>query len=91
MLNDNVYYLKKYVHILNCSVFSLQIISEVADSGKLVPGVARLKALNDRVALARSLLADTGMLVAREDLALEAAFWAQLPGNFPFPGRERRP
>ena len=23
------------------------------------------------------------MLVAREDLALEAAFWAQLPGNFP--------
>ena len=29
-----------------------------------------------------SLLADTGMTVAREDLALEAAFWAQLPGNF---------
>ena len=28
------------------------------------------------------LLADTGMTVAREDLALEAAFWAQLPGNF---------
>ena len=27
-------------------------------------------------------LADTGMTVAREDLALEAAFWAQLPGNF---------
>ncbi|WP_408908359.1 hypothetical protein [Variovorax paradoxus] len=22
------------------------------------------------------------MVVAREDLALEAAFWAQLPGNF---------
>ncbi len=68
--------------------FSLQIISEVADSGKLVPGVARLKALNDRVALARSFLADTGMLVAREDLALEAAFWAQLPGNFPFRPRK---
>ena len=28
------------------------------------------------------MLADTGMIVAREDLALEAAFWAQLPGNF---------
>jgi type IV secretion system protein VirB4 len=68
--------------------FSLQIISEVADSGKLLPGVARLKALNDRVALARSFLADTGMLVAREDLALEAAFWAQLPGNFPFRPRK---
>ena len=38
--------------------------------------------LNDHVALARALLADTGMTVAREDLALEAGFWAQLPGNF---------
>jgi type IV secretion system protein VirB4 len=40
------------------------------------------------VALARSLLADTGMTVAREDLALEAAFWAQLPGNFPMRPRK---
>ena len=47
-----------------------------------VSGGGRLKPLNDHIALARSLLADTGMLVAREDLALEAAFWAQLPGNF---------
>jgi type IV secretion system protein VirB4 len=44
--------------------------------------------LNDHVALARSLLADTGMTVAREDLALEAAFWAQLPGNFPMRPRK---
>ena len=28
------------------------------------------------------------MLVAREDLALEAAFWAQLPGNFPLRPRK---
>ena len=48
----------------------------------------RLKALNDHIALARSILADTGMLVAREDLALEAAFWAQLPGNFPLRPRK---
>lgn len=50
----------------------------------LEPGSAShgLGVLNDYVALARSLLADTGMTVAREDLALEAAFWAQLPGNF---------
>ena len=32
----------------------------------------------------------TGMTVAREDLALEAAFWAQLPGNSRT-GPERRP
>jgi type IV secretion system protein VirB4 len=62
--------------------FSLQVIADVPDVGVDQPG-ARLKALNDSIALARSALADTGMLVAREDLALEAAFWAQLPGNFP--------
>lgn len=45
-------------------------------------GVGQLKRLNDDVALARTILADCGMAVAREDLALEAAFWAQLPGCF---------
>jgi type IV secretion system protein VirB4 len=43
---------------------------------------AAIGQLQDDVALARSLLADCGMTVAREDLALEAAFWAQLPGAF---------
>ena len=62
--------------------FSLQVIADVPDAGTDQPG-PRLKALNDSIAAARSALADTGMLVAREDLALEAAFWAQLPGNFP--------
>ncbi|HVW69144.1 MAG TPA: VirB4 family type IV secretion/conjugal transfer ATPase [Steroidobacteraceae bacterium] len=57
--------------------FCLQVLADVASEG-----AGRLRALNDHVALARSLLADTGMTVAREDLALEAAFWAQLPGNF---------
>jgi type IV secretion system protein VirB4 len=62
--------------------FSLQVIADVADGDAGAVG-ARLKALNDSIAMARSALADTGMLVAREDLALEASFWAQLPGNFP--------
>ena len=60
--------------------FSLQVMSDVAAADE--HSIRRLKVLNDHVALARSLLADTGMTVAREDLALEAAFWAQLPGNF---------
>ncbi len=60
--------------------FSLQVMADLPEPP--VPGAQRLKSLNDSVALARSLLADTGMLVAREDLALEAAFWSQLPGNF---------
>jgi type IV secretion system protein VirB4 len=64
--------------------FTLQVLADVDAS----VGGGRLKTLNDRVALARSLLADTGMLVAREDLALEAAFWAQLPGNFPLRPRK---
>ena len=63
--------------------FSLQVLADVTELDDRAPAGGRLKALNDHVALARSLLADTGMLVAREDLALEAAFWAQLPGNFP--------
>jgi len=51
-----------------------------------VPAVARpdatLAQLNDDVAVARTLLSDAGLTVAREDLALEAAYWAQLPGAF---------
>jgi type IV secretion system protein VirB4 len=60
---------------------SLQVLAEV-DAPDESPPARRLKALNDHVAVARSYLADTGMTVAREDLGLEAAFWAQLPGNF---------
>ncbi|MFV7425593.1 VirB4 family type IV secretion/conjugal transfer ATPase, partial [Stenotrophomonas geniculata] len=39
-------------------------------------------ALADHLAKARGVLADSGLVVAREDLGLEAAFWAQFPGNF---------
>jgi type IV secretion system protein VirB4 len=62
--------------------FCLQVLADIDSDSVTATGPERLKVLNDRVALARSLLADTGMTVAREDLALEAAFWAQLPGNF---------
>ena len=61
--------------------FCLQVFAEIDSQGPAA-AVERMKLLNDRVALARGMLADTGMNVAREDLALEAAFWAQLPGNF---------
>ncbi len=57
--------------------FTLQVLSDPADAEE-----RRMTRLNDHVALARALLADTGMTVAREDLGMEAAFWAQLPGNF---------
>jgi len=66
--------------------FTLQIMADV-DEGHDEPAL-RLKALNDHTATARALLADTGMLVAREDLALEAAFWAQLPGYFAMRARK---
>src|SRR6516162_6367438 len=80
--------------------FSLQVMADDEDSGRerangssavLDPrliDIRRMKRLNDHVALARAKLADTGMTVAREDLALEAAFWAQLPGNFPMRPRK---
>lgn len=38
--------------------------------------------LADHLSKARAILADSGLVVAREDLGLEAAFWAQFPGVF---------
>jgi type IV secretion system protein VirB4 len=61
---------------------SLQVMADLPSEAAESPNSIRLKPLNDNTAAARTLLADTGMLVAREDLALEAAFWAQLPGYF---------
>jgi len=60
---------------------SLQVLTEPNTAGEQADG-QRIQELNDAVAAARSVLGDTGMVVAREDLALEAAYWAQLPGNF---------
>jgi type IV secretion system protein VirB4 len=68
--------------------FTLQVLTGAADRKSVVTDEDRLKALNDDVALARAMLADTGMTTAREDLALEAAFWAQLPGAFSFRPRK---
>jgi type IV secretion system protein VirB4 len=68
--------------------FTLQVL---ADPSARAPGESdaqRMVRLNDHVARARALLADAGMTVAREDLALEAAFWAQLPGNFAYRPRK---
>ena len=45
-------------------------------------------ALADHLSKARAHLADSGLVVAREDLGLEAAFWSQFPGGF---ARRTRP
>ena len=44
--------------------------------------------LADHLSKARAILADSGLVVAREDLGLEAAFWSQFPGAF---ARRTRP
>ena len=62
--------------------FTLQVLAAPDEVPEGRPPEERLCTLNDCVARARTILADTGMTVAREDLALEAAFWAQLPGSF---------
>jgi len=59
---------------------TLQVLSPATEAAA-DPALA-LRRLNDDLALARSILADTGLTTAREDLALEAAFWSQLPGCF---------
>lgn len=40
------------------------------------------KELTERIAISRAVLGESGFLVAREDECIEAAFFAQLPGNF---------
>jgi type IV secretion system protein VirB4 len=67
---------------------TLQVLADALPQDGADPQAQRLKHLNDAIAQARALLADTGMTVAREDLALEAAFWAQLPGNFSYRPRK---
>lgn len=62
--------------------FSLQVLSAMHVSPTDAERSVAFRQLNDDLALARAMLADTGMTTAREDLALEAAFWAQLPGCF---------
>ncbi len=62
--------------------FTLQVLTPLTARQSEITTTHRLKRLNDDVALARAMLADTGMTTAREDLALEAAYWAQLPGCF---------
>ena len=41
-----------------------------------------VKLLADYVSQARNAVANGGAVIVREDLGLEAAWWAQLPGNF---------
>ncbi|MFT3906777.1 MAG: VirB4 family type IV secretion/conjugal transfer ATPase [Steroidobacteraceae bacterium] len=67
--------------------FTLQVLAD-APSTRPADIETGLRELNDHVAQARALLADAGMTVAREDLALEAAYWAQLPGNFGYRPRK---
>ncbi len=68
-------------HHLSLQVMTEQLPATVEES-------AALRGLEQSLALARSLLSEAGMVVAREDLALEPAFWAQLPAQFP--SRPRR-
>lgn len=40
------------------------------------------KILAENLSVARAALSESGIVAAREDLALEAAYWSMLPGNF---------
>jgi len=60
---------------------TLQVLTEpfATVATDVAPAIA---ALEHAVATARAILGDAGIVSAREDLGLEPAFWAQLPGNF---------
>jgi type IV secretion system protein VirB4 len=61
---------------------SLQVLADAFEETGEEADAWRLKALNDRVGIARDLLSDGHLTIAREDMALEAAYWGQLPGYF---------
>ncbi len=68
--------------------FTLQVLADPVEAAEEADARPRLRRLNDAIAQARSFLSDTGMVVVREDRATEAAFWAQLPGNFSYRSRK---
>lgn len=61
---------------------SLQVLTDWTSAAPSQASPQLLRQLNDDLALARTILADARATVAREDAALEAALWAQLPGHF---------
>jgi len=61
--------------------FSLQVLTEPVPATETDMAIAH-RVLERSLATARTVLGESGMVVAREDLALEAAYWAQLPGHF---------
>lgn len=50
----------------------------------LVPLADSVAELEDNLSEARSRLSEEGLVIAREDAALEAAFWSQFPANFSY-------
>ena len=46
-----------------------------------------LKEVDEGIAEVSAALADLGVVAVREEIALELAFWAQFPGNFPYIAR----
>jgi type IV secretion system protein VirB4 len=61
----------------------LQLLTQSRPAERVEADVPRaVSELEQAIAAARTIFGDAGIITAREDLALEAAFWSQLPGNF---------
>jgi type IV secretion system protein VirB4 len=62
--------------------FSLLVLTDPFERYDATVITQEQRILNDRVGVARRYLSEANMATAREDIALEAAFWGQLPANF---------
>ena len=60
---------------------TLQVMTEPSPAAGR-DGSEALAGLENSLAAARALCSEAGLVAAREDLALEPAFWAQLPAQF---------
>jgi len=85
--------------MVNAGEVAQSLIDELDDAlddvsaGRIIMGEHHLsmmvfadsrKELKNNLAIARGDLIDLSIVIAREDVALEAAYWAQLPGNFKY-------
>jgi len=87
---------RKLINAKDAGQSQVEQLSEAADdvvSGRLALGTHHLsvlvsakdgRSLESQVAHVRSNLSEAGFVAVREDTALEAAYWAQLPGVFDF-------
>lgn len=90
-INEALDQLVRNEYVMGLHHFSLLVLADVQTRPEWTQEEAERQAmakLTENIAQATTALSNAGVKVAREDLAMQSAFYAQLPGNFKY--RPRR-